>query len=272
MFVFLRTFSGPFSGRLALIFLAVFALGAGLFVSEATLSATGQPTLTFFVAKPAKITAGQAVKLQWQASNATRVAIDHGVGEVNRKTEVTVRPRVTTRYVISASNANGSAKRSLTVTVNAAPTPTPPSPAICPVPIAAVDTSTVAARVGNGTPGSCTESALRTEVAKGGTITFNCGTDPTTIRISQTIEVPADRDTVIDGGGKVTLDGNRAVRILNMTQQSYRTNRRGLTLQRLKLVRGKAPASGYVAKDPTKPKCAYGYAQGRFKCATRGST
>lgn len=221
-------------------------------------STTGTvPTISSFTASPATIDAGGSAVLRWSATNATRYSIDNGIGVVTG-TETTVRPTATTRYVLTASNANGSATRAVTVTV----TTSTPTGGICPAPINPVDTSLVVARVGNGTPQSCTESLLRTEVAKGGTITFNCGASPATIRVTQTINVPTDRDTVIDGGNKITLDGNNAVRILNMTQANYRTNRRGLTIQRIALINGKAPASGYVAPNPNNPKCAYGYAQG----------
>jgi hypothetical protein len=226
------------------------------------------PTITSFTATPTKVLVGRSATLRWSVSGATRVAISHGVGVMTGKTEVSVRPPSTTRYFISAWNANGSVTKAVVVFVTTGTTPTPPPPippssaAVCPAPISPVDTSTVVARVGNGTPQSCTESVLRTEVAKGGTIKFNCGAEPATIRVTQTIQVPTDRDTVIDGGNKVTLDGNRAVRILNMTQGNYRTNRRGLTLQRIAFINGNAPASGYVAPNPNYPKCAYGYAQG----------
>jgi hypothetical protein len=235
------------------------------------------PTIASFTATPTRVLVGRSAALRWSVSGATRVAISHGVGVVTGKTEVSVRPPSTTRYFISAWNANGSVTKAVVVSVTTGTTPTPPPPtpppppqpplppssaAICPAPIPPADTSTVIARVGSGTPQSCTESVLRAEVAKGGTITFNCGAEAATIRVTQTIQVPTDRDTVIDGGNKVTFDGNRAVRILNMTQGNYRTNRRGLTLQRIALINGSARESGYVAPNPNYPKCAYGYAQG----------
>jgi sugar lactone lactonase YvrE len=60
--------------------------------------------------------------------------------------------------------------------------------------------------IGNGTPGSCTESALNTALADGGSITFNCGT--TLIDLSSTKTINAN--TTIDGGGKITLSGQDA--------------------------------------------------------------
>jgi hypothetical protein len=216
------------------------------------------PVIKSLTASPMTIDVGGESILTWSVTGATSFSLNGGVGVVSGS-PVAVHPTITRRYVLTATNASGSVTRGVTITVRPAATPTG---AICPAPIGLVDTSMAVARVGNGTPSSCTEGALRTEVAKGGTIKFNCGADPVTIRVTQTIQVPTDRDTVIDGGNKVTLDGNRAARILSMTQQNYRTNRRGLTLQRLALINGKAPGSGFVPQDPAKPKCAYGYAQG----------
>jgi expansin (peptidoglycan-binding protein) len=74
--------------------------------------------------------------------------------------------------------------------------------------------------VGDGTPGSCTAGELETAVQQGGVITFNCGPDPVTITLDRQIRINnvagADGlgDTVIDGGGKVTLNGAGQTRIL----------------------------------------------------------
>jgi hypothetical protein len=62
--------------------------------------------------------------------------------------------------------------------------------------------------VGNGTPGSCTEEALRYALAVagasgGGTIHFKCGRQPVTIFVSEVV-VPPD-NTTIDGRGLITL-------------------------------------------------------------------
>ena len=74
--------------------------------------------------------------------------------------------------------------------------------------------------------------------------------------------MPTDRDTVIDGGGKVTLDGGGATRILSLVRADYRTNSNGLTLQRIALANGRAAGTGYVPQDPAAPQCAWGYAGG----------
>ena len=70
--------------------------------------------------------------------------------------------------------------------------------------------------VGRGTPASCTAAAFRKAVAKGGTITFDCGPDPVTIVMDRTAMVhnDASRKVVIDGGGLVTLSGGGKHRIL----------------------------------------------------------
>jgi hypothetical protein len=84
--------------------------------------------------------------------------------------------------------------------------------------------------VGNGTPESCTEEALRAALAGGGTIAFSCGPAPVTIPIGSELVV-ASR-TVLDGGGRITLDGRNRTRIIRNQSQ--------LTLERMTLRRGRA--------------------------------
>jgi len=72
-----------------------------------------------------------------------------------------------------------------------------------------------AAQVGTGTPGSCTSAAVVSAVARGGVVTFDCGPAPVTIRMRQTAKVRnTSPSVVLDGGGKVTLSGGGARRIL----------------------------------------------------------
>ncbi|NHZ72244.1 MAG: hypothetical protein GWP17_04055, partial [Aquificales bacterium] len=68
--------------------------------------------------------------------------------------------------------------------------------------------------VGDGTPGSCTESALNSALAGGGSVTFNCGANPVTITI--TSQKTITDNTTIDGGGLVTLNGGGSIRIFNV--------------------------------------------------------
>ena len=82
--------------------------------------------------------------------------------------------------------------------------------------------------VGRGSPASCTESALRSALSGGGTIAFSCGPSPVTIPIGA--ELVVSSPTVLDGGGRITLDGQNRTRII-------RNNSR-LTLKKLTLTRG----------------------------------
>lgn len=90
----------------------------------------------------------------------------------------------------------------------------------CTVPDEALpaDTSSPDIVIGNGTPESCTSKAVVDAVAKGGIITFDCGSDPITIVLEETAKVVNDTgpEIVIDGGGKVTLSGGGVRRILYM--------------------------------------------------------
>ncbi len=83
----------------------------------------------------------------------------------------------------------------------------------------AENVSTPTTVIGTGMPDSCTGDAFVAAVAKGGTITFDCGPAPTTIVLTKTAKVFNDKGTklVIDGGNKVTLSGGGKVRILYMS-------------------------------------------------------
>ena len=74
----------------------------------------------------------------------------------------------------------------------------------------------MAATVGDGSAASCTEAALRAALAAHDVITFNCGAAPATIAVRAPVELPTDRDTVIDGGNRITLDGGGTTRILSL--------------------------------------------------------
>ena len=69
--------------------------------------------------------------------------------------------------------------------------------------------------VGTGAAVSCTSAAVVAAVAKGGIITFNCGSAPVTIAMTATAKVRnASPLVVLDGGGRVTLSGGGKRRIL----------------------------------------------------------
>lgn len=150
----------------------------------------------------------------------------------------------------------------------AAPPPAPaPSPAPAPAPAPAVsgpqplNVSTPTTVVGSGSAGSCTESALRTAVAAGGVVTFNCGSATTTIALSQPLVAPTDRDTTIDGANRIVLDGQNATQILRAYRADFRVNDRTLAVQRLAMTRGRDVGSNYVARNGSST-CAWGYKDG----------
>jgi hypothetical protein len=76
--------------------------------------------------------------------------------------------------------------------------------------------------IGNGTAASCTSAKVVRAVARGGVITFDCGSAPVTIPMTRTAKVYNARGSdlkpthrvVIDGGGLVTLSGMGKRRIL----------------------------------------------------------
>lgn len=72
--------------------------------------------------------------------------------------------------------------------------------------------------IGNGSAQSCTSAAVVNAVAQGGVITFNCGSAPVEIQMTETAKVFNNTGPmiVIDGGNKVTLNGMGQRRILYM--------------------------------------------------------
>lgn len=85
----------------------------------------------------------------------------------------------------------------------------------------------------NGTPLSCTEAALRAALANGGLITFDCGAAPTTILVAS--ELTVTRNTVLDGGGRITLSGGNLTRVLHINDYV------SFTAQNLTIRDGKGP-------------------------------
>jgi hypothetical protein len=116
--------------------------------------------------------------------------------------------------------------------------------------------------IGDGTATSCTFSALNTAVGKGGVITFNCGSDPVTIAITATMNLLTTKDTVIDGGNKITLDGGHAVQILNFNSANFQANETRLTLQHISLVNGKTTPTDMIPAAP-QAACSQGYDDGQ---------
>ena len=124
------------------------------------------------------------------------------------------------------------------------------------------DVSKPASVIGTGTADSCTFSALNTAVTKGGVITFNCGTAPVTIAITATMKLPTTKDTVIDGGNKITLDGGHAVQILNFNSANFQALKTRLTLQHISLVNGKTTPTDMIP-TASQTACSQGYDDGQ---------
>ena len=103
------------------------------------------------------------------------------------------------------------------------------------------DVSAPAATVGDGTPGSCTADALQQAATVGGTIVFNCGASP--ITITMTAPIMFTKETVLDGGGLVTLSGGGTSRILYL-DSNYNATTPRLAVQRLAFRDGQSPATG----------------------------
>lgn len=124
----------------------------------------------------------------------------------------------------------------------------PGTQAPCAVAIAPVDSAHADAIVGDGTPESCTEAALDVAIEHGGAIRFDCGRSPLAIRVST--EKIIQRDTVVDGGGTITLDGGGASRlfVLGVPGPSTPT----LTVQYLTLRGGYATVTPASAAAPSR--------------------
>jgi hypothetical protein len=123
-----------------------------------------------------------------------------------------------------------------------------------------VDVSRPTTVVGSGAPASCTFAALKTAVTAGGVITFNCGANPVTIPITSTLNLSTTVNTVIDGGGRVTLDGQSAVQILRFYSSNFMVNTVRVTLQNLTVMNGKTTPVDKIATAPA--PCSQGYDDG----------
>ena len=118
-------------------------------------------------------------------------------------------------------------------------------PSICDaIPLA--DTTSPDHVVGDGTPATCTPQALQTAATAGGTITFDCGDDPITITVTSTIVFT--EESLLDGGGLVTLSGGGSERILYLDSGYDQTTPR-LTVQRLGFRDGNSPPTGDDTAD-----------------------
>ena len=123
-----------------------------------------------------------------------------------------------------------------------------------------VDVSNPTTVVGTGTPASCTFAALDAAVTAGGVITFDCGPSPVTIAITRTMHLPIMKNTVIDGGNKVTLDGGGTVQILRFDSPNFQALETRVTLQHMTFRNGAIAGSMPI---PTAPApCSQGFNDG----------
>lgn len=64
--------------------------------------------------------------------------------------------------------------------------------------------------IGSGTAASCQSqsavNAFSNAVAAGGTITFNCGAQPVTIKVNTSV---TDKTVTVDGQSRITLSGDK---------------------------------------------------------------
>ena len=141
-----------------------------------------------------------------------------------------------------------------------ASTPITPPGKTCGAPVSAIDTSTPDHVVGDGTSGSCTQAALATAIAAGGTITFSCGSAAFTIPITTTLQLRTDVPTTLDGGSSITLDGGDAVQVMSFDHNDYRVNTTTLTLQHITIAHGHAHGTMMYASAPS--PCSQGYYDG----------
>lgn len=121
--------------------------------------------------------------------------------------------------VAGCSSSSSNAGSGASVVVPTGPNGNPAGK--CPVPTAALaeDITTPTTVIGDGTAASCTGDKVVAAVAGGGVVTFDCGADPIVITVPEIKIIndggkTKDGSVTIDGGGKITLSGNNANRIL----------------------------------------------------------
>jgi len=87
-----------------------------------------RPTVTL-QASSTFIQKGETVTLSWSSTNATRLNLSPGVGEVAPEGSTRVTPDSTTTYTITATGPGGTAEATARITVATPPPPPPPPPA-----------------------------------------------------------------------------------------------------------------------------------------------
>lgn len=94
---------------------------------------------------------------------------------------------------------------------------------------------------------TCTAESLQAALAAGGHIAFNCGPNPVTISVDTPLVTSATEDIVLDGGGRITLDGQNTTRILEKPftpgSENDKTLGNDLTIQNMRFLNALAPAA-----------------------------
>lgn len=80
---------------------------------------TGGLEIKSFQASPVSVKPGDSVTLAWDVSGADKVSINPEVGPVNTSGIATVKPTMTTTYVLEAQGVGGTVSKSVTVNVQA---------------------------------------------------------------------------------------------------------------------------------------------------------
>lgn len=107
-------------------------------------------------------------------------------------------------------------------------------------PVTAADSSG-ATILGNGSPGSISTAQLQTALDAGGRILLDQGAAPSTLVLSQTLQI--SREVVLDGGGQVTLSGAGLRRIAELRNPNPAQNAPlfTVTLQNIGFRDGRSP-------------------------------
>lgn len=116
----------------------------------------------------------------------------------------------------------------------------PAVPETCVPSVTAVDVSTPDHVVGTGTPASCSASALESAIAAGGIITFDCGSERTTIHLTSPVTLPL-ADVTIDGSGRITIDGGDTTRLF--VRDTYTATPHTITFQHIALTHGRSTST-----------------------------
>ena len=92
---------------------------------------------------------------------------------------------------------------------------------------------------------NCTQAGVQSALDEGGHIRFSCGSGPTTIPLDTPLRTNGE-DTVIDGDGLVTLDGQNKTKILI---KPFSPEENTLTIQNMRFINGRAPTGGDLAEE-----------------------